>query len=164
MRRIIVLVVIITVASLASGQTADKPVSGGSGIEQELLELDRKFIEAYIRNDTAFLDSVLSDDVTIINTQGKVLIKDEALKMRFAPAPGVTYDVSDPVDEVGVKLYGETAIVTGRTTLKATRKGKTFTIPGRYTRVYVKLQGRWRVVAFHSNNISQEKETGAAKQ
>ncbi|HZH29970.1 MAG TPA: nuclear transport factor 2 family protein [Pyrinomonadaceae bacterium] len=158
MKRIIVLVVIITMTSLASGQTADKHVSSGSAAGQELLELDRKFVEAYIRNDTAFLDSIFSDDVTIINTQGKVLTKDEALKMRFAPAPGVTYDVSNPVDEVSVHLYGETAIVTGRTTLKATRKGKTFTIPGRYTRVYVKLQGRWRIVAFHANNISQEKE------
>jgi ketosteroid isomerase-like protein len=156
MRRIILLAVITTVTSLALGQTADKRLIGRSGGEQELAELDRKFVEAYIRNDTPFMETILSDDVTIINTQGKVLLKDDALKMRFGPNPGVTYDLSNPVDEVSVHLYGDTAVVTGRTTLKASRKGKTFTILGRYTRVYVKLQGHWRVVAFHSNNISQE--------
>ena len=158
MRPIVVLVVIITVASLALGQTAAKQVAGTSGAEQELVELDRNFIDAYIRNDSAFMENILSDDVFIINTEGKILSKGDALKLRFGPNPGVTYDVSNPVDEVIVRLYGDTAVVTGRTMLKATYKGKTFTILGRYTRVYVKSQGRWRVVVFHSNNISKEKE------
>lgn len=157
MRRIITLVVITTVTSLAIGQAVDEQVTNRSSAEQELVELDRNFIDAYIRNDTAFMETILSDEVTIINTEGKVLSKDEALKVRFGPSPGVTYDVSNPVDEVSVRLYGDTAVVTGRTTLKATHKGKTYTILGRYTRVYVKLRGHWRVVAFHSNNISISK-------
>lgn len=153
MRLILILVVITITASPASGQITGKPVTGGSDAGQELVELDRAFINAYIRNDTAFMETILADDVTIVNTQGKVLSKSDALISRFAPNPGVTYDVSRPVDEVSVRLYGDTAVVTGRTTLKATYNGKTHTLLGRYTRTYVKLQGHWRVVAFHSTNM-----------
>jgi hypothetical protein len=56
-------------------------------------------------------------------------------------------------DEIKVHPYGETAVVTARSTAKGQDNGKDFSGQYRYTRVYVKRQGRWQLVATQSTRI-----------
>jgi len=55
-----------------------------------------------------------------------------------------------------VKVYGKTAVVTGRFVAKGQSKGKPFTFTERYTGVFVKRDGRWQLVAEHANEIAQK--------
>jgi len=52
-------------------------------------------------------------------------------------------------DDVQVRVYGNTAVETGRSTMIGQDKGQIVPRDTRFTRVWVKQQGRWRLVANH---------------
>ena len=59
-------------------------------------------------------------------------------------------------DEVQVRVYGYTTVETGLSTMTGLDKGKAVPRDTRFTRVWVKQQGRWRLVANHySSRITQ---------
>jgi ketosteroid isomerase-like protein len=59
-------------------------------------------------------------------------------------------------DEVQVRVYGNTAVETGLSTMVGQDKGKAVPRDTRSTRVWVKQQGLWRIVANHySPRITQ---------
>ena len=65
------------------------------------------------------------------------------------------YDAYD-VDDMKIRVYGDTAVVTARTTPKGRdSKGKPITGQYRYLRVWAKRDGQWRAVAFQGTRIAQ---------
>jgi hypothetical protein len=54
-----------------------------------------------------------------------------------------------------VRIYGNTAVVTGG--LRRTRavNGKQMEDDWRFTKVYARLRGQWRVVSFHASEAAQ---------
>jgi hypothetical protein len=67
---------------------AQPPAGSGpqSGDEQALREMDRRLLEAVIKGDRSFFDSLLTDDAIITDRNGRVTTKAEALKT-FQPLP-----------------------------------------------------------------------------
>ena len=47
------------------------------------------------------------------------------------------------------RVYGDTAVETGRSTMDGQDKAKTVPRDNRFTRVWVKRQGRWQLMANH---------------
>jgi len=58
-------------------------------------------------------------------------------------------------DDVKVRVYKSTAVMTGRFTAKGQFRGKNIDIRERYTAVWVKKDGHWRLVAEQGNEIKQ---------
>ena len=54
-------------------------------------------------------------------------------------------------NDVRIRIYGETAVMTGRFTAKAESTGKREMIEERYTAVWVRRDGRWQLVAEQGN-------------
>ena len=50
-----------------------------------------------------------------------------------------------------VRLYGDTAVITGAATIGLRGQAAPFTL--RYTLVYVKREGQWRMVAWQSTRL-----------
>jgi ketosteroid isomerase-like protein len=66
------------------------------------------------------------------------------------------YDTFD-TDDLAVHIFGDTAVVTGRSTPTGTNaKGAPITGQFRFLRVWVKLDGRWQVVAFEGTRIATD--------
>jgi ketosteroid isomerase-like protein len=60
-------------------------------------------------------------------------------------------------DDVRVRVYGDAAVETGRSTMDGQDKGKAVPHDTRFTRVWVKQKGHWRLVANHySSNTSHQ--------
>jgi ketosteroid isomerase-like protein len=59
------------------------------------------------------------------------------------------YDAIDVSDMV-VRLYGNTAIVTARAAVKGTELGEEFSGPYRFTRVWVRRNGKWLTVSYQA--------------
>jgi ketosteroid isomerase-like protein len=61
--------------------------------------------------------------------------------------------LSEAIDDMKVRIYGDTAIVNGRTTEKIQAGSKELVIQYRRTDVFVKRNGRWQCVSFHGSRI-----------
>jgi hypothetical protein len=57
------------------------------------------------------------------------------------------------IDATQIRLYGNTAIVTGTGRFQGSREDKEFDLPLSYTEVYVKQGKRWLLVSRHSNRL-----------
>ena len=60
---------------------------------------------------------------------------------------------SNTIDDVTVRIFGSTAVVTARSTPKGTIDGRDFP-QVRYSRVYMKRDGQWKVVLFQMTLIA----------
>ena len=59
--------------------------------------------------------------------------------------------------EMKVRVYGDAAVVTGRSTMKETYKGKDYIVNVRWTDTWIKSAGHWQCVAGHVSQIRQKK-------
>jgi ketosteroid isomerase-like protein len=62
---------------------------------------------------------------------------------------------SGSVDDLNVRIFGEIAIVTGRSVLAGTYKGKHASIVQRFTDVFAMRDGRWQAVASQGTQVAQ---------
>jgi ketosteroid isomerase-like protein len=120
--------------------------------EQEIIKLENELTDLTKRTDTAALERILSDDFTFIGGFGRFRDRANYLEM-ISP---ILYE-SYVKDEVKVRVYGNTAVTTGRITEKVRRKDGQETIDYRYrfTSMYVKHNDRWRQVAMQLTSIAQ---------
>ena len=165
MKRIIALVVLVIAASSTTfGQTTspspsqtDKPMEkmAAGSAEQEISQLEKGMQDAMLKGETALFEKVATDDYLVINPLGVVGTKAQAV----AGANNIKME-SFSADDVKVRVYGDAAVVTGRATIKGQLKATadaTQDISGqyRYTRVYVKQQGQWRLASFQFAPVRQ---------
>jgi ketosteroid isomerase-like protein len=129
-----------TTSPIAVGQTK-KPKA-----EQELLRLQREWLDAYQKHDPVALERIEADDFTLTEADGKVTTKAEdiaSIRNAKPPQPDDSFEVED----VKVRVYGETAILMGRVILKYRNKGQLVVERYRYTDTYLRRRGRWQVFA-----------------
>ena len=152
MKRIIIFVGLVFAMSVAvMGQAKDK--SGDGNTEQLILRLENEGREATLKNDLAATDRLLADNWININADGSVTTKAKLLELLKA---GSFTILSIENDEVKVRVFGDAAIVTGRSTTKRAGEGsEILTRQVRFTRVYAKNHGRWQVVSAHNTMIRQ---------
>ena len=148
MRKIVVIAFLIFMASAYAQNRTDT-----AKLEKEVLEVDTQRADAYVNGDVATLERILADDCSYVHPSGKVETKAELLA--GFKAQDRKYK-SIKRDDVVVRIYGHTAIVTGRNTISAEYQGKNYDVQNRFTRVYGKQTGKWRLVAHHGSNIAQQ--------
>src|SRR6266852_942246 len=85
---------------------------------QEITRLEQQLTDALIRNDVAAVDSLWSEDLVFIGTDGKTSTKARRLAGMKAPASSGDAVVTTTNDDVKVRLYGQTAFVTLLSTWK----------------------------------------------
>lgn len=129
--------------AIAEGRLGQLLSAQTGGVESELMTLEREWLAAMNRFDAAALDGMMSDDYTFTNMPGKVSTKAQqldGLKAKDNPARASGWTME--YDDIAVRVYGDTAVVTGRATIKAKKDSWQY----RYTRVWVKRGGRWQAV------------------
>jgi uncharacterized protein (TIGR02246 family) len=115
-------------------------------VEQSIKQLDKERIQAQIGADAPALDRIYADDFIGIGPSGTVRTKPQVISDFTS---GNLKFQSITTDEVQVRVYGNTAVETGLSTMIGQDKGKAVPRDNRFTRVWVKQQGRWRLVANH---------------
>jgi uncharacterized protein (TIGR02246 family) len=121
-------------------------------IEKKIMDLEKQSREAAQRGDMSFLDSHATDDYMSTTAWGTVRMKADAMEDLKT---GALKYASIQVDDPKVRVYGDdVAIVTGQSTIKATRDGQDISGQYRVTRVWIKKGGEWKLAAFHSSRIA----------
>jgi uncharacterized protein (TIGR02246 family) len=113
-------------------------------------ELQQRLATAYLRGDRAFVDALLADDWTSTDYQGRIWTKAGVLAMFDGPRPPMT---KAEIDVDRVRLLGDVAIVTGQSLAAGLVDGRDVTVRQRYTDIYVRRDGRWRIVASQGTEI-----------
>jgi len=117
----------------------------------EIDHLEEIWRDAVLKNDTAAMSSLLSDDYIAITPNGTLQTKDEALaNLRTGRVHFTNLEVIDRK----VRFYGSTAIVTSTADVQATTNEGNLSGSYRYTRVYARdAKGAWKIVSFEANRI-----------
>ncbi|HVF87052.1 MAG TPA: nuclear transport factor 2 family protein [Pyrinomonadaceae bacterium] len=137
-------------ANSSATQSAGAGQPGGG--DQEFMRMGREWADAFVKRDKATLERILADDFMSTGPTGAV-----ADKAQYVAGVGSTDAAIEAinVEDGSVRMYGDTAVVTGHYTMKGKAGGQDIGGPHSYTAVYVKRQGRWQPVAFHSSRIAQ---------
>ena len=135
---------LIFTSSFIMAQTSKANTNQSTVIEQELINLEREKDSAYERGDKVTLDRIYADDYIAITAAGTNVTKKEILG--FFTRSKIFE--SHRSEDISVRIFGDTAIVTGLQKRKFARDIK----PGgedfiRYTHIYVRRQGEWKIVA-----------------
>ena len=137
-----------TVFLIIALAACDKQV--GESVEQSIRQLDNERIQAQIHADAVGLDRIYADDFIGVGPSDTVRTKPQVLSdftsgnLRFQ---------SITTDGVQVRVYENTAVETGVSTMVGQDKGKAVPRENRFTRVWVKQQGRWRLVLNHYSSL-----------
>ena len=152
MNRMMVIVLLI-VAAVSVAFSQSQPKAEEERTRQALMQLERDIGKANIDSDYAFFDRVEAEEFIFTDAGGGVTNKKQDLEgLKQAPNPDVKLTAYD-VDDMNVRLYDKTAVVTGRVTTKRLVKGQPMTSQSRFTDVFVWREGRWQLVAGHSSRI-----------
>ena len=155
MRQILAIAVVaFSAAAIAPGQEQGTIREQRSIVEQVIRKLDNERIQAQIHADAAALERIYADDFIGVGPSGTVRTKPQVISdftsgdLRFQ---------SITTEDVRVRVYGDAAVETGRSTMVGQDKGNAVPHDTRFTRVWIKQQGRWRLVANHySSNMSHQ--------
>jgi uncharacterized protein (TIGR02246 family) len=116
--------------------------------EAEIRAMEKQWNEARVKADVATLERILAPDWTVTHGDGTINTKAEYLADLKSGARVFSADVKE--DELTVRVYGDTAVAAGLSDSKVTYKGKASGGALRFTRVYVKRDGRWLMIVSHA--------------
>jgi len=114
---------------------------------REVLACDESFFTALLAADLELLGTILADDFLIIDVlSGQVAHREELLdaissgQLRFA-------EVTRHAGERSVRRRDSAAVVAGWTRMVVRYRGDEVTVQSRYTHVYTRENGRWRLIS-----------------
>jgi ketosteroid isomerase-like protein len=145
-RTILIAILLLTTSSIVRGQRPSASSDRERSTEQVIRQLDHERIQAQIDADAPALDRIYAADFIGVGPSGTVRTKPQVISDFRS---GELKFQSIVTDEVQVRIYGITAVETGRSTLIGQDRGQAVPRENRFTRVWVKQQGRWRLVLNH---------------
>ena len=152
MTRMATRVVVAAVFGVATLTAAPAGAQGAAtaGVEEQIKKMEKDRAAAVVKADVATLEGLTSDDYVLINANGQVSNKAETMSMIKTGKIKLT---ANEVSDLKVRVYGDTAVVTGKSTAKGSINGIELKGPVMFTRVYVKKSGKWQSVAFQQTPI-----------
>jgi ketosteroid isomerase-like protein len=110
----------------------------------EILRLEREIGAAIGRGDAATAGRIWSDDYQYVGSDGKAYTKAERLALTKPPAPDAPPTVGS-VDDVRVRVFGDTAVALVWTTWRTSVDGRERVLKFVATHVWVRETGSWRL-------------------
>jgi len=114
--------------------------------EEELLKLEKEFADAIVKNDLEGIARLVTNDWIIVGPDGEIV--DRARFFEVIKSGALTHDMMESED-LRVRVYGDSAVVTALTRTRGKFMGQDFTTQERATDVFVKRDGRWQCVLTH---------------
>ena len=116
-------------------------------VEETITNLENEWVAAILAKDAATIDRLLADDF-VGTTNDRRYVKKEAIE-----------DVKEGIhevlklDDVQIRVYGDTAIVDVDQTEKSRHGTDDFSGSYMFTNVWVNRNGEWRAVASHGSRV-----------
>ena len=153
MKRILLtMAMMLALPALILCQTNAKNAGKKGGDEQAVRQTLDDLVTGLGKNDIAALDRIYAEDYTFVGDTGMIMTKAEriaAMKSGDLKYESISHEV------VSVHLFGDTAVIVTRITTKMA-SGLKFS-GGQFitTGTFVKIKGRWQLVAAHSTRLGE---------
>jgi len=112
-------------------------------VEDSVRALEASRREALLAGDTVALSRLLAPDFMEISRLGTVRTRVDNIRDL---ASGTLHLTSIKYDSLNVRIYGDVAVLTGIADNTGTMRGFPFAGKIRYTRIFVRKDGRWQAV------------------
>jgi ketosteroid isomerase-like protein len=112
--------------------------------EQALRKIQHDWAEARMKGDSSYTRALEAENCTVVWPDGSIVNKREDLKSMSGDIVFTEFKI----DDLQVRLYGDTGIVVGQGTIRA-HKEKQNLLGGKFvwTDTFIKQDGAWKVVA-----------------
>ena len=123
--------------------------------EQQVLAANREWADAMVRGDVAALERLFHDELVVTSGNGTVRGKAGELD-DVKPTPDIkTYFFK--TEDLRVRVYDDAAVLTGHAKWRINYKERDIDNERRFTSMYVKEKGRWRMVALQVTRLAEQK-------
>jgi ketosteroid isomerase-like protein len=155
MRFVVAGLLSLALVSVGSGQMVQK-LEQAIQDERELKRLEDQWLGSYLRGDKATFDRIVAESFT--GTDESAIVRSKAQERELIQAPPASVKTSLTNEDVQVRIYGDTAIVTGRIVVKTQFSGQAeINFQTRFTDTFLRRQERWQVVARHYSRLPVER-------
>jgi len=123
--------------------------------EQQVLKMEEKVNQAIGKNDWRTVSRFWAEDMDYINASGQLLTQADFVN---ALKSGNIKFLFNRHSDVRARAYGDCGnivVVTGYSTSHINLGGKLSVGPRRYTDVWVKRNGAWKMVVHHVTNVAK---------
>jgi ketosteroid isomerase-like protein len=121
--------------------------------QEVLIDLEKRWNEAFYRKDLTFLSNVLADEFIATYDDGSR--GDKAKELALAEAFNQQVESATQEDFI-VKVYRNTAVVWFTLRLVGIKQGQRAELTMRYTDVWVMRDDRWQCVSSQSTRVTQK--------
>ena len=139
---------------LAQAQTkaadAKKTAASANAASDELKQIENDWVDASKTKNAEKLGDILADSWVALGWDGQRTDKTKALAEMKTPGNSLDNIEMGPMT---VRIFGNTAVVTGSDTEKSMENGKDTSGKYVWTDVFVKQNGKWRAVASQSTKL-----------
>ena len=121
--------------------------------EQALMKIQHEWAEARVKGDSSYTRRLEAEDCTIVWPDGSIVNKQQDLQTMTGDIVFTEFRI----DDLRVRLYGDTGIVVGQGTIRA-HKGKQDLLDGKFvwTDTFAKQGGQWKVVASQITSVLEK--------
>jgi ketosteroid isomerase-like protein len=126
------------------------PKHEARAVHKQIEALEMQWRQAQVDNNITVISSLLADDYVGISANGTIEDKSQAIAQRKAGTIRIT---QLDLDDLKVRLYGDTAVVTSKAELQGVNGQSDISGKYRYTRVYNRRLGQWKIVSFEASRI-----------
>jgi len=142
---------VVILVALAIPKTTSAQTSHDADVH-EFERLEMVWNEAHEHGDADVLEKLWADDMEVAVPKMPVMTKADVLKFaRSGRMKFLSYRTSD----IRVRVYDNAAVVTGRLQRTRSMNGQEISDDWRFTKIYVRETGQWRVVSFHASEAAQ---------
>lgn len=138
---------------MLAAATPDAAKAAAPAAAAEVRAATARWVDAFNRKDAQGIAALYARDAVLFGTSSPVLRDSpELIGEYFSSLPGLG-DAVITVGEDRVQLFGDVAVHTGYYTRSATQEGRLVQNPARFTFVYAKRGGQWRILNHHSSAL-----------
>ncbi|HEY1991367.1 MAG TPA: nuclear transport factor 2 family protein [Gammaproteobacteria bacterium] len=134
---------LILIAGLTAAPAfADAPAQKPTAEQQQLLDLEQRWLDAGIADDRKTLDDILRDDFVDVTWYGQVRGKALVMAAQSVTGKSTPMKTHQTLSDLQVRVRGDVGVVTGKNTVEA--DDGSFTLKVHFTDVFLKEDGKWR--------------------
>jgi ketosteroid isomerase-like protein len=120
--------------------------------EQAIMHLEQDRVDAVVKGDLAALERIFADDLLYTHSNARQETKQQFLES--VKSGNIKYEAMKHSD-LKVQLFGDTAVMRGKSDIKGVANGQSFAFPIRFITVYVKMNGRWQMTVWQSTRAEK---------